>query len=114
MSTLWMIERDMTGWTDEDIDAAGIRAKMCVLWYPNMEWVRSFLDRDGERTICLYRAETEADIRQHADTAGLPCGTVIPVEEVLPSDIDEPTEGDVAARSLDRLPHPPRGQSALG
>ena len=96
MSQLWMIEREVTGWSDEDVEAAGIRAKLCVLWYPNMEWIRSFFDREGERTMCFYRAESEADIRSHALATGLPCGIVSPVEEVLPSDLDEPAPEAVA------------------
>ena len=100
MAQLWMIERDVADWTDGDVAAAGIRAKMCVLWYPNMEWQRSFYDRDGERLLCVYRAESEADIRTHALAAGLPCGVVLPVDEVLPSDLDEPTPEQVAEHAL--------------
>lgn len=104
MSKLWMIERDVVDWTDEDVAAAGIRAKMCVLWYPNMEWQRSFFDRDGDRLLCIYQAETEEDVRQHSEAAGLPCGTVIPIDEVLPGDLDEPTEGDLASLPSVRVP----------
>ena len=100
MAQLWMIERDVSGWRDEDIEAAGLRAKLCVLWYENMEWVRTYVDREGERTLCFYRAESEADIRTHALAAGLPCGTVIPVEEVLPTDLDEPSPTEVAAHAM--------------
>ena len=106
MSKLWIIERDVADWTDEDVAAVGLRAKMCVLWYPNMEWVRSFLDRDSDRLLCIYRAETEEDVRKHAEAAGLPFGTVIPVDEVLPADLDEPTEGDVAEHAFTFGPPP--------
>lgn len=99
MSKLWMIERDVPGWTDEDVGAAGVRAKMCLLWYPNMEWQRSLFDRENERIICVYEAESEEDIRHHAVTAGLPCGHVTPVDQLLPSDLPDPTEGDVAAHT---------------
>ncbi len=91
MAQLWMIERDVTGWSDEEVEAAGIRAKICAPWYPNMEWVRSYFDREGARTVCFYRAESEGDIRTHALFSGIPCDTVVPVEEVLPSDLEDPT-----------------------
>ncbi len=91
MTQLWMIERDVTGWSDEEVEAAGIRAKICAPWYPNMEWVRSYFDREGARTVCFYRAESEGDIRTHALFSGIPCDTVVPVEEVLPSDLEDPT-----------------------
>lgn len=94
----------MTDWTDEDVAAAGLRAKMCVIWYSNMEWQRSLFDRDSERLLCVYQAESEEDIRQHAVSAGLPCDTVTLVEEVLPTDIDEPTEGDLAEYAGTVLP----------
>lgn len=100
MAQLWMIERDVATWTDEDVEAAGLRAKICVLWYPNMEWVRTFYEREGERLLCIYRAESETDIRTHALAAGLPCGTVLPVDEVLPSDLDEPTLEAVADHAV--------------
>jgi len=100
MAQLWMIERDVSGWSDEDVETAGLRAKLCVLWYPNMEWVRSFYDRDAQQITCIYRAETEADIRMHALAAGLPCGAVAPIEEVLPTDLDDPTPDEVAEHAL--------------
>ncbi len=97
MAQLWMIERHIAGWTDDELEAGGIRAKICALWFPNLEWVRSFHDREGARTICIYRADTEADIRRHALASGLPCNSVMPVGEVLPTDLDEGTYEDVAA-----------------
>lgn len=106
MSKLWMIERDVVDWTDEEIAAGGVRAKMCILWYSDMQWIRSFFDREAERLMCIYQAESEEDLRTHAEMAGLPCGSVIPVDEVLPSDLDEPTEGDVAQRTLE-MERPP-------
>lgn len=101
MTRLWTIERAVPGWTDEDVAAAGLSAKMCVLWYPNMSWIRSLYDREGERLLCVYEAENEEDIRQHAVAAGLPCDVVTPVDEVLPADLGEPTEGDLAERGGD-------------
>lgn len=91
MAQLWMIERDVTGWSDADLEAAAIRAKICAVWYPNMEWIRSFYDREVGRTLCFYRAETEEDIRTHSRASGIPCDRITPVEEILPSDLDEPT-----------------------
>lgn len=97
MAQLWMIERDITGWTDDELEAGGIRAKICALWYPNLEWIRSFVDREGARTICLYLADTAADIRLHSEASGLPCNSVVPVAEVLPTDLDEVANEGLAA-----------------
>lgn len=87
MTRLWMIERDVAGWTEEDLEAAAIRATMGVHFFEDMEWVRSYYDRGGERTICIYRAVSEEDVRKHATHCGLPCGLVLPVEEILPGEI---------------------------
>lgn len=108
MAQLWVIERDMESWSDEDIEAGGIRAKMCVLWYPNMKWIRTFHDREGERTLCIYEAASEADIRTHALAAGLPCGNVIPVDELLPGDLDEPVAEARAEGAGSEAPSPLR------
>jgi hypothetical protein len=106
MSKLWMIERDITDWSDDDVVAGGVRAKMCVLWYPDMQWVRTFFDREAERLICIYRAESADDVRKHAEMAGLPCSSIVPVDEVLAADLDDPTEGDVARHTLE-MERPP-------
>jgi hypothetical protein len=65
-----------------------------------MQWLRTFHDRESERLLCIYRSESETDIRTHALAAGLPCDTVIPVDEVLPSDLDEPAPEDVAQQAI--------------
>lgn len=102
-----MIERNVAGWSDEDVEAAGIRAKICAPWYPNMEWIRSYFDREGARTVCFYRAESEGDIRTHALFSGLPCDTVVRVDEVLPSDLEDPTPDVVAAYGHSLAPSAP-------
>jgi Protein of unknown function (DUF4242) len=97
MARLWMIERDFTGSSDDELEAAGLRAKLCATWYPEMEWVRSFYDREAQRTLCYYWADSEEDIRTHAASSGIPCGRVTPVEEILPTDLSEPTAEMAAA-----------------
>lgn len=106
MAQLWVIERDVAGWTEDELQAAGIRAKMCVRWYADMEWVRSFYDIEGARSLCVYRADNEQDIRRHSLASGLPCGVVLPVEEVLPSDVGGPAPEAVTVPSLGRRASP--------
>lgn len=87
---LWIIERDMAGWTDEELDAAGIQAKLCILWYPGMQWIRSYYHRETGLMTCLYEARSEDDIRRHAHGANLPCDAIRLVEEIDPALVEEP------------------------
>ncbi len=87
---LYQITRDFAGATDADIVAAGLRAKMCVLWYAGMRWIETFHDRDREITTCIYEAVCVDDIRTHAKVAGMPCGEIREVELLRPEDIEEP------------------------
>ncbi len=52
---LYLIERDFTDSTQEELGAATIRAKMCTPWYEGMEWIRSYYESALERTLCIYR-----------------------------------------------------------
>ena len=93
---LWLIERDVSGWSEADIEAAAIRAKICVLWYEDMAWIRSFLDEAGGKTFCIYEARSAEDLRIHASNAGLPCDAVTPISEVLPENIGTSAREEVA------------------
>jgi hypothetical protein len=87
---LWLIERDLTGWSEQDRDAGGLQAKLCTYWYPEMTWLRSYFDRDTAHMTCLYQARSEQDIRDHARVAGIPCDRVHRVEEIDPALVEEP------------------------
>ena len=85
---LYQITRDFAGATDDDIMAAGLRAKMCVLWYAGMRWVESFHDPERETVTCIYEAASVEDIRTHSDVAGMPCGEIREVVLIRPEDIE--------------------------
>ena len=90
--TLYIIERDFTEYSQDEFEAAALRSKMCVLWVDGLEWIRSYHDAAGKRTLCIYRADNEEDVRTHAHISGIPCGNILPVEELTPDMIDAPTE----------------------
>jgi hypothetical protein len=94
---MFAIERKMTGWSDEDIDASIRRAQMCAFFFTEFRWHRSFLDRELQKSTCYYEAKYEADIREHARLADLPCDAVQLVEEVVSDDFAQPTEADARA-----------------
>ena len=94
---MFAIERDLGGWSDEDIDASIRRAQMCAFFFSEFRWHRSFLDREREQSTCYYEAKHESDIREHARLADLPCDAVRLVDQVGPDDFEQPTEADARA-----------------
>jgi hypothetical protein len=83
----YLIERDISGWTDEDLDAAGLRAKMCAPWFEHLNWIISYRDRARELLYCIYDAENEEQVRSHSKFSGIPLEAVRPVEEIDPNEI---------------------------
>jgi hypothetical protein len=52
----------------------------------DIRWIRSYvLEEDGGSvgTVCIYEAESEQAIRDHADAAGLPVTEVIKVADTV-------------------------------
>jgi hypothetical protein len=88
---LYQIERDVSGWTDTDLEAAAVRTQTCAAWFEGMEWLRSFHDPVAGRLLCYYRAAEPADLERHARAAEVPCDRITEVVEVLPlAPPDEP------------------------
>lgn len=54
---------------------------------PRVHWEHSYVA--GNKTFCVYLAEDEAAIREHAEISGFPASVITPVEAV----IDPTTEG---------------------
>ncbi len=81
---LFMIQRSFPGATDNDLDAAAVRAVACAPFHVGLRWIRSFWDAENEQLTCYYEANAAEDIRRHADRAQIPCDEVMMVEEILP------------------------------
>ena len=47
----------------------------------NIQWQHSYVA--GDKTFCLYRADTEALIHEHAERSGLPATTVTEVRKQI-------------------------------
>lgn len=77
-------------------DLQGVAAKSCDVLRemgPSIQWVESFVT--GDKIYCVYNAESEAQIREHAKRGGFPADAVNQVR----SRIDPTTaEGATAAR----------------
>lgn len=51
-----------------------------------VRWIRSYVleEEDGSLgTVCIYQAEDESDIMEHAQSAGLPADEVLPVVDTV-------------------------------
>jgi hypothetical protein len=81
---LYTIERDFTGFSDEDLNAAAFRALLCLSFFRGLDWVRSFYDPATEQGRCFYEASAANDLKHHAETMAIPIGEVRPVIEVRP------------------------------
>jgi hypothetical protein len=81
---LFHIRRDIGQISQEELDAAAVRAILCAPQFTGMKWQRSFLDRKAGRLDCYYEAASASDVRDHARVARIPCDDVWEVEEVLP------------------------------
>ena len=82
---LFKIERPFKATDDDDaLEAAALRALACAYWFQDLRWIRSFVDRDRDHVTCLYEAASEADIREHARIANIPCDDIREVHEIGP------------------------------
>ncbi|HEV7781840.1 MAG TPA: DUF4242 domain-containing protein [Chitinophagaceae bacterium] len=48
---------------------------------PEIEWVHSYVT--GNKIFCVYKAENEEVIREHAKKAGLPCNRITEVTTII-------------------------------
>lgn len=53
---------------------------------PRVQWEHSYVA--GNKTFCIYLAEDESAIREHAEISGFPASVITPVESVI-----DPTTG---------------------
>ncbi len=81
----YVIEREMPG--AGKLTAAQLKAasqKSCGVLKdlgPSIEWDHSYVT--GNKIYCVYRAENEELVRQHAKAAGLPCNSIQEVTTVI-------------------------------
>ena len=86
----FVIERDIPTWGRPPTKTcqAPPRASNSALakLAPRVQWEHSYVTAD--KTFCVYLAEDEADIREHAELSGFPATTITPVEGLI-----DPTTG---------------------
>jgi hypothetical protein len=81
----YMIERDIPGVGQMSGDqlkgaAATSNAALCQLG-PKVQWQQSYVA--GDKTFCVYLAESEDVIREHAQLSGFPANKITEISGVI-------------------------------
>lgn len=81
----YMIERDLPGvgsLSQSEMAAAAARSNAALAQLNGRaEWVQSFVTDD--KTFCIYLAEDDAAIHEHARTSGLPATKVTEIGGII-------------------------------
>jgi hypothetical protein len=81
----FMIERDIPGVGGMSIvelcGAARASNQAIVKIGPAIQWQHSYVA--GDRTFCIYLADSEATIRQHAELSGIPVAKITEISQVI-------------------------------
>jgi len=89
----YVIERDLPGAGRlSQAELAAISRKSCNVLEklgPKIQWLHSYVTDD--RIYCIYQAENEAMVREHAKQGGFPANRISRVHTVI-----EPTTAEMA------------------
>ena len=77
----YLIERDIPGvgsMTSEELCGAAATSNTALSQLaPKVQWQHSYVT--GDKTFCIYLAEDEAAIHEHAKLSGFPANKVTPI-----------------------------------
>lgn len=80
-----MIERDIPGIGEfsltELCGAARASNQALASIGPGIQWQHSYVA--GNKTFCVYLAESEDEIRKHAELSGIPFSTVTEISQII-------------------------------
>ena len=81
----FVIEREMPGagnLTPEQLQGASAQSNGVISEMgARIQWVQSFVT--GDKIYCVYNADSEADIREHAEKAGFPANSISQVATII-------------------------------
>lgn len=81
----FMIERDLPGVGGMSIvelcGAARASNQAISKIGPAIQWQHSYVA--GDRTFCIYLADSEATIRQHAELSGIPVAKITEISQII-------------------------------
>lgn len=81
----FMIERDIPGIGEfsltELCGAARASNQALATIGPRIQWQHSYVA--GQKTFCVYLAESEVEIRKHAELSGIPVSRITEVPQII-------------------------------
>lgn len=81
----YLIERDIPGIGEMSVTelcgAARASNEALRQLAPRAQWVHSYVAKD--KTFCVYLAENEEVVRQHAELSGIPVARVSEISEII-------------------------------
>ncbi|OAH99763.1 hypothetical protein A1353_20330 [Methylomonas methanica] len=87
----YIIERDIPGAGQlTQAELQGISQKSCGVLRdmgPRIQWLQSYIT--GDKVYCIYIAENEQAIREHAEQGGFPANRIEQITTII-----DPTTGD--------------------
>jgi hypothetical protein len=82
----YIIERDWSPLTAEELDAAGKHSLAVISEMPGVVWIRSYVSDIEGKIYCEYDAPDQEAIREHARRAGLSVDRIVEVNlEISPA-----------------------------
>ncbi|OWU70566.1 DUF4242 domain-containing protein [Marinibacterium profundimaris] len=85
----YVIERDLPGvgaMNAEELCGAANTSNAALEQVPGVQWQHSYVT--GDKTFCIYLADSEDAIRKHAEISGFPANVITEVKTVI-----DPTTG---------------------
>jgi hypothetical protein len=74
----YIIERnvDVSGMSEEELDAAGRESIQVANSIPGLKWIRSYVSEAEGKVYCEYEAPNPEAIREHARLTGWPADKI--------------------------------------
>jgi hypothetical protein len=80
----YVIERDLPGvggLGNQDLGGAAQKSNATLAGIPGVQWEHSYVA--GDKTFCIYLAEDESKIHEHAEKSGFPATRVTEVVTII-------------------------------
>jgi len=81
---IYLAHRTVVESSEEDLEAAFVRAKEAADKMPEVRWIRSYYSAEEGKIYCEYEAPSVEAIVEHARRAGLTLDSVMVVRELEP------------------------------
>jgi hypothetical protein len=82
---IYLAHRTVVESSEEDLEAAFVRAKEAADQMPEVRWIRSYYSAEEGKIYCEYEAPSVEAIVEHARRAGLTLDSVMVVRELEPT-----------------------------